>query len=86
MLPRLQDKHGVFLLKELVRVWSSHKLVVSWMYRLFMHVDRGLVEHLSLPTLTSCGLGRFQKMVLCPHARRVGRATVALVEREREEE
>ena len=36
----LGDQHGEFLLKELVRRWSNHKIMNQWMQKFFQYLDR----------------------------------------------
>lgn len=36
----LREQHGEFLLKELVRRWSNHKIMNQWMQRFFQYLDR----------------------------------------------
>ena len=38
--PALQGKHDEFLLQEFIRHWENHKIMVKWMHRLFMHLDK----------------------------------------------
>ncbi|CAM9496164.1 unnamed protein product, partial [Phaeothamnion confervicola] len=57
------DKHGEFLLKELVRRWDNHKLMNKWMQKFFMYLDRYFVRHHSLPPLNEAGLKHFKTLV-----------------------
>lgn len=36
----LREQHGEFLLKELVRRWSNHKIMNQWMQKFFQYLDR----------------------------------------------
>ena len=40
-----------------------HKTLTEWMYRLFMHLDRGVVVDLGLPTVSTRSLLSFKDLV-----------------------
>ncbi len=40
VLPILEKKCGIDLLKELAKAWSNHQLYVKWMTRFFSYLDR----------------------------------------------
>jgi hypothetical protein len=64
-------------------VWSNHKLMTKWMWRLFMHLDRGIVVNNSLPTLTSCSLRAFYEQVFVEINPRVKACILEFIERDR---
>ena len=39
-MPALRDKTDEFLLKELLRRWDNHKVMVRWLSRFFNYLDR----------------------------------------------
>ena len=40
-----------------------HKALTKWMWRLLMHLDRGVVVNLKLEPITSCALKSFKNLV-----------------------
>ncbi len=34
----MRDKHGEYLLVELVKQWEHHKIMNKWMFRFFMYL------------------------------------------------
>eukprot|EP01064_Diplonema_japonicum_P030440 TRINITY_DN5181_c0_g1_i1.p1 TRINITY_DN5181_c0_g1~~TRINITY_DN5181_c0_g1_i1.p1 ORF type:complete len:789 (+),score=241.77 TRINITY_DN5181_c0_g1_i1:78-2369(+) len=50
---------GEMLLKEVVQKWKNHKLIVKWMQRLFVYLDRYYTKHNSCDQLTEFGLKCF---------------------------
>ncbi|GBG71174.1 hypothetical protein CBR_g8476 [Chara braunii] len=86
VLPSLREKHGEFMLKELVQRWSNHKLMVRSMSRLFNYLDRFFITRRSLPTLTEVGLTCFRDLVYQEMRNNVKDAVIALIDREREGE
>ena len=47
-MPALRDKADEFLLKELLKRWDNHKVMVRWLSRFFNYLDRC--------TISSCNL------------------------------
>ncbi|KAI3981138.1 hypothetical protein MKX01_032278 [Papaver californicum] len=39
ILPSIQEKHGLFMLRELVKKWSNHQVMVRWLSRFFFYLD-----------------------------------------------
>ncbi|KFK42683.1 hypothetical protein AALP_AA1G026300 [Arabis alpina] len=56
VLPSLKDKYDEYMLKELVKRWSNHKVMVKWLTFFFNYLDRFLVSRRALPTLNEVGL------------------------------
>ncbi|KAI9911882.1 hypothetical protein PsorP6_009299 [Peronosclerospora sorghi] len=83
VLPRLEQAHDAFLLQALVHRWTNHKLMMKWMSRFFMYLDRYYVKHHSLPTLDEAGLQSFDRMVFQRVKARVKDAMLDLIEKER---
>lgn len=63
VLPSLREKHDEFMLKELVRRWSNHKVMVRWLSRFFHYLDRYFIARRSLPPLNEVGLACFRDLV-----------------------
>lgn len=51
ILTRIKEKHDESMLKELVRRWENHKLLVRFLSHVFKYLDRFYVKRLSLPEL-----------------------------------
>ncbi|CEG45293.1 cullin protein 1 [Plasmopara halstedii] len=83
VLPSLEQAHDEFFLQELVKRWTNHKLMMKWMSRFFMYLDRYYVKHHSLPTLDDAGLQSFDRVVFQKVKVRVKDAIIELIEKER---
>lgn len=55
ILPRIKEKHDEAMLKELVRRWENHKLMIKFLSHVFKYLDRFYVKRLSLPELAEVG-------------------------------
>ena len=63
VLPSLKEKHDEFMLRELVRRWLNHKVMVRWLSRFFHYLDRYFIARRSLPALNEVGLTCFRDLV-----------------------
>jgi len=63
VLPSLREKHDEFMLRELVKRWSNHKVMVRWLSRFFHYLDRYFISRRSLPPLREVGLSCFRDLV-----------------------
>jgi hypothetical protein len=63
VLPSLKEKHDEFMLRELVRRWLNHKVMVRWLSRFFHYLDRYFIARRSLPALNEVGLACFRDLV-----------------------
>eukprot|EP00245_Coleochaete_scutata_P004099 TRINITY_DN16351_c0_g1_i1.p1 TRINITY_DN16351_c0_g1~~TRINITY_DN16351_c0_g1_i1.p1 ORF type:complete len:743 (+),score=208.68 TRINITY_DN16351_c0_g1_i1:174-2402(+) len=86
VLPSLRQKHDEFMLKELVRRWDNHKIMVRWLSRFFNYLDRYFIARRSLPPLKKVGEMCFRDLVYQEMKHNVKDAVVALINREREGE
>ncbi|KAG0574381.1 hypothetical protein KC19_VG259000 [Ceratodon purpureus] len=86
VLPALREKHEEFMLKELVKRWDNHKIMVRWLSRFFNYLDRYFIARRSLPALSEVGLMCFRDLVYAEMKVNVKDAVIALVDREREGE
>eukprot|EP00959_Pyramimonas_sp_CCMP1952_P201469 4212947-Pyramimonas_sp.AAC.3 len=59
VLPALREKHDEYMLRELVKRWENHKLMVRWLSRFFNYLDRYYISRHSLAPLTEVGLRCF---------------------------
>ncbi|KAA3456151.1 cullin-1-like [Gossypium australe] len=62
VLPSLREKHDEFMLRELVKRWSNHKVMVRWLSRFFHYLDRYFIARRSLPPLNEVGLTCFREL------------------------
>lgn len=86
VLPALGEKHDEFLLRELVKRWKNHTIMVRWLSRFFNYLDRYYISRHSLAPLLDVGLCCFQTLVYHQIKIPVKDAALALVQRERDGE
>ncbi|KAG6470165.1 hypothetical protein ZIOFF_071222 [Zingiber officinale] len=86
VLPSLRVKHDEFMLRELVKRWLNHKVMVRWLSRFFHYLDRYFITRRSLPPLNEVGLTRFHDLVYQEVKSKVKDAVISLIDREREGE
>ncbi|KAK8693848.1 hypothetical protein V6N13_071415 [Hibiscus sabdariffa] len=84
VLPSLREKHDEFMLRELVKRWGNHKVMVRWLSRFFHYLDRYFIARRSLPALNEVGLTRFRDLVYQEVHAKVKDAVIALIDKERE--
>lgn len=63
VLPSLREKHDEFMLKELLRQWSNHRLMFRWLSRFFDHLERHYVKKSKKPNLSAVALTCFRNLV-----------------------
>ncbi|XP_061349101.1 cullin-1 isoform X3 [Gastrolobium bilobum] len=86
VLPSLREKHDEFMLRELVKRWANHKIMVRWLSRFFHYLDRYFVARRSLPILNEVGLTCFRDLVYNELNVKVRDAVISLIDQEREGE
>uniref|UniRef100_A0A7N0UQR0 Cullin family profile domain-containing protein n=1 Tax=Kalanchoe fedtschenkoi TaxID=63787 RepID=A0A7N0UQR0_KALFE len=86
VLPSLKEKHDEFMLRELVRRWGNHKVMVRWLSRFFYYLDRYFIARRSLPPLHDVGLTCFKELVYEVVKEKVRDAVISLIDQEREGE
>nr|XP_027189145.1 cullin-1-like [Cicer arietinum] len=86
VLPSLREKHDEFMLRELVRRWANHKIMVRWLSRFFHYLDRYFIARRSLPPLNEVGLTCFRDLVYKELNGKVRDAVISLIDQEREGE
>ncbi|KAL9161360.1 hypothetical protein ABFS82_07G016600 [Erythranthe guttata] len=86
VLPSLREKHDEFMLRELVRRWLNHKVMVRWLSRFFHYLDRYFIARRSLPPLKEVGLTCFRDLVYHEVNGKVRDAVISLIDQEREGE
>ncbi|KAM1058102.1 hypothetical protein EV2_032221 [Malus domestica] len=86
VLPALREKHDEFMLRELVKRWANHKLMVRWLSRFFHYLDRYFIARRSLPALKEVGLTCFRDLVYREVNANARIAVIGLIDKEREGE
>ncbi|XP_058084193.1 cullin-1-like [Magnolia sinica] len=86
VLPSLREKHDEFMLRELVKRWANHKVMVRWLSRFFDYLDRYFIARRSLPALSEVGLTCFRDLVYQEINSKVRDAVISLIDQEREGE
>ncbi|KAI3969182.1 hypothetical protein MKW92_022838 [Papaver armeniacum] len=94
VLPAIQEKqqHGddVSMLKELVKRWANHKVMVTKLSRYFNYLDRQYVpqrmaDHgVYVPGVKDVGFGCFRQIVYAKMKVKVRDAVIALINQERQ--
>ncbi|KAL4191620.1 hypothetical protein AMTRI_Chr07g81490 [Amborella trichopoda] len=85
-MPALREKHDEFMLRELVKRWSNHKVMVRWLSRFFRYLGRFFIAQRSLLGLNDVGLQCFRDLVYKEMRVTVRDAVIALIDQEREGE
>lgn len=63
VLPKIRRKQGNFLLKELIKRWNNHKIMITFTNLIFGHLDRYYTYNKQLPTLREVGLTTFHNRI-----------------------
>eukprot|EP00850_Spirogloea_muscicola_P012722 SM000083S22769 [mRNA] locus=s83:517137:518922:+ [translate_table: standard] len=86
VLPALRERHDESMLRELVRRWGNHKIMVRWLSLSFNYLEHYFIARRPLPTLREVGLLCFRELVYEELNAKVKDAVIALIDREREGE
>uniref|UniRef100_A0A2P2KIJ1 Cullin-1 n=3 Tax=Rhizophora mucronata TaxID=61149 RepID=A0A2P2KIJ1_RHIMU len=86
ILPSIREKHDELILRELVRRWSNHKIMVRWLSRFFNYLDRYFVTRRSLPSLNEVGWTCFRDLVYTDINGKARDSVIVLIDKEREGE
>ncbi|RCV25453.1 hypothetical protein SETIT_5G167900v2 [Setaria italica] len=84
VLPSLREKHGEFLLRELVLRWKNHKVMVRWLCRFFHYLDRYFITRRSLPALKSVGWESFKTLAFDELKATVTTILITMVDKDRD--
>ncbi|CAO2203520.1 unnamed protein product [Urochloa humidicola] len=84
VLPSLTEKHGEFLLRELVLRWKNHKVMVKWLCRFFHYLDRYFTPRKSLPLLKEFGWDSFKTLVFEKLKATVTVIVISMIDQDRE--
>ncbi|KAL2510568.1 Cullin-1 [Abeliophyllum distichum] len=86
VLTSLRGKHDAFMLREFVKRWVDHKVMVRWLSRFFHYLDRYFIARRSLPALKEVGLTCFRDLVYQELRSKARDAVITLIDQEREGE
>ncbi|XP_058083893.1 cullin-1-like [Magnolia sinica] len=86
VLPSLKEKHGMFMLRDLVRRWSDHKVLIKWLSRIFSYLERYYIPRHNKPEFYEAGVTCFRDLVHNELKGRVKDELLVLIDREREGE
>ncbi|KAK4265739.1 hypothetical protein QN277_026753 [Acacia crassicarpa] len=86
VLPALRGKHDEFLLRELVKRWANHNIMVRRLSLFFNYLDQRFIPWLSLPSLKVVGLTCFRELVYKEINGKVRDEVISLINQEREGE
>ncbi|KAL2535560.1 Cullin-1 [Forsythia ovata] len=86
VLTSLRGKHDTFMLREFVKRWVDHKVMVRWLSRFFHYLDRYFITRRSLPALKEVGLTCFRDLVYQELRSKARDAVITLINQEREGE
>ena len=79
----MQEKQGEYMLKELVKRWDNHKIMVRWLSRFFNYLDRYYIQRHNLALLKDVGMLCFRDLVYLELKKDVKDAVLQLVDKER---
>ncbi|KAG1338640.1 Cullin-1 [Cocos nucifera] len=86
VFPSLNEKHDVYLLKELTKKWSNHLVLIRWLSRFFAYLERFYIPQKSLDSLEKIGLICFRELVYNKIYGRVRDDILTLIYQERKGE
>ncbi|CAL5072266.1 unnamed protein product [Urochloa decumbens] len=84
VLPSLMEKHGEFLLRELVLRSKNHKVMVKWLSRFFHYLERYFLTRRSLDSLTLVSSKSFTTLVFDEPKATVTTIVIAMINQDRE--
>ncbi|KAG2597627.1 cullin-1-like [Panicum virgatum] len=84
VLPSLREKHGEFLLRELVLRWKNHRIMVKWLSRFFNYLDRYYIPRRSIVGLKAVGQSCFETLVYDELKATVTSIVIAMIDEDRE--
>ncbi|KAK4730712.1 hypothetical protein R3W88_023700 [Solanum pinnatisectum] len=86
VLPSLRERHNEFILREIVKRWANHKIMIRWLSRFFHYLERFFIARRSLPGLDEVGLMCFRDLVYEELKGKARDAVIVLIDKEREGE
>uniref|UniRef100_A0A2N9ECE5 Cullin family profile domain-containing protein n=1 Tax=Fagus sylvatica TaxID=28930 RepID=A0A2N9ECE5_FAGSY len=84
--PSIKEKHGEFMLRELVGRWLNHKVMMKWMLFFFNYLDKYFTVSRSLPSLDAIGIAYSRNLLNQEVIANARDAVINLIDKEREGE
>lgn len=85
VLPVLRERHGEYLLRELVHRNSNHTVMNLWLQKFFQYLDRYYVKYHAKPLLKDAGLKLFKNIIFDVLKKDVANALLVLINQERDD-
>ncbi|KAF9591379.1 hypothetical protein IFM89_004064 [Coptis chinensis] len=86
VLPSIQEKNDEYMLRELVKRWNNHKVMVWWLSRFFHFLERYYICRFKLQPLNVTSDISFRELVYEIIKVRVTEAVITFINKEREGE
>jgi cullin 1 len=83
VLPAVRSQTGQYMLKEIGKRWTHHKINVKWMKSFFSYLDRFHTKRQNLPSMRDVGMQCFKDVIHEATSTDVRTAILDLVEQER---
>ncbi|KAH9764294.1 Cullin-1 [Citrus sinensis] len=80
------EKHDEHLLRELVKRFANHKVMVKWLALCFNYLEHYYIRQRALPTISEIGLTCFRDLVFDALKHKAKDVVITLIDREREGE
>lgn len=86
VLPCIMDKHDEFMLRELVKRWTTYQVMVRWFSHFFSYLDLYYTRRRLKPSLCESGMTWFKDLVYEEVKEKVRDVVMVMIEKEREGE
>lgn len=83
VLPAIEGNENESMLRELVKRWENHKVMVRWLSRFFNYLDRYYIRKQSLPSLCDAANACFRDLVYEKVKHNAKETVILLINRER---
>ncbi|KAK7292292.1 hypothetical protein RIF29_08070 [Crotalaria pallida] len=83
VLPSLRGKKDEVLLRELLRRWANHKIMTSWLTRLFHYLERYDIPRWGFPSLEETSFLSFYNLVYDEMNNQIVEAILSMIDQER---
>nr|VDD16724.1 unnamed protein product [Brassica rapa] len=84
VLPCIQQKDAVYLLRELSRKWDHYKVFVKWLSHFFTYLERSFISYRNYPSLLEVAMKSFRDLVYLEVQVSAKDVVMALINKERE--
>lgn len=86
VIPNICGSHGKNMVKEFVKAWTIHRVMVHWMSRLFDYLEKYFIGEMILPSLKTIGYEFFYNLVYTEVHASIKGALLSQIHQEREGE